>query len=217
MSKYIGVKFNTNNCGELTVIGVRRGLYEVQFKNTGFRKLANLGDIKSGMVKDPNVPTAFGVGFLGVGEHKTSINGRETPHYKAWKNMLARCYDDNTQSKNPTYIGCSVCNEWLSFQVFSDWYLRNKPSGNYHLDKDTKVIGNKLYSPETCLFITASENTKAAHGVHGRVVKVISPAGDEVDVLAIDAFCKKNGISHSSFRRAMKSGNCKNLKGWSFA
>lgn len=217
MSKYIGVKFSTNKSGELMVIGVDKGLYEVQFLKTGFRKFACLSDIKSGTVKDPNVPTAFGVGFLGVGEHKTSVKGRETPNYKAWKNMLARCYDPNTQKSNPTYVGCSVCDEWLNFQLFSDWFLRNKPKGNYHIDKDTRVKGNKVYSPDTCCFITASENTKAAHGVGGRVIKVISPEGEEVDVFAIDSFCKSNGISHSSFRRAMVSGNCKNLKGWSFA
>jgi len=31
----------------------------------------------------------------------------------------------------------------------------------YQLDKDIKVQGNKLYSPDTCLFVTQEQNLAA--------------------------------------------------------
>lgn len=214
MSKYIGKIFKTNACGNLVVIGTEAGSYKVRFIETGTEKKAQLNDIKSGMVKDPLVASAFGFGYIGIGEHKTSVNGRETRQYKVWKNMIARCYDKKTQELNPTYAGCTVCEEWRDFQVFSNWFNSQSPKNGYHLDKDKIKKGNKVYCPEYCSFISPSENVAIAHGSSGRVLTVLSPEGEVHKVEAIDPFCSANGISHSSFRRAMKSKNFKSLKGW---
>ncbi|ALY07069.1 hypothetical protein VmeM32_00078 [Vibrio phage vB_VmeM-32] len=76
--------------------------------------------------------------------------------------MLGRCYDSKIQEKQPTYIDCSVCDEWHYFQNFATWYYDNYPkdgiSEKYQLDKDLKVNGNKIYSPETCLFVSHAVN-----------------------------------------------------------
>ena len=34
-------------------------------------------------------------------------------YYAAWKNMLERCYSKKFLESRPTYIGTSVCSEWL--------------------------------------------------------------------------------------------------------
>lgn len=92
---------------------------------------------------------------FGVGKHKARVNGKITPAYNAWNNMLVRCYDEEYQRKKPTYIGCSVCEEWHNFQNFAGWYYINHPqeSSGYCLDKDLLVIGNRKYGPDLCIFI----------------------------------------------------------------
>lgn len=88
------------------------------------------------------------------------INGKTTmcPVYRKWINMMQRCYNENIQKKNKTYIGCSVSPEWFSFMAFHDWYAKNNIDG-WQLDKDIKNIGNKVYSERTCLFVPSSINS----------------------------------------------------------
>lgn len=103
----------------------------------------------------------FGVGNSDKGKHPASIGRSPTKPYSAWHRMLERCYSKEKQEKHPTYIGCSVCDSWLSFQNFAEWYEANYPKddGSYDLDKDLKVIDNKIYSPEACLFVSRKVNT----------------------------------------------------------
>lgn len=94
----------------------------------------------------------FGKGYNGVGSHLKSVGGNHTKSYIKWKGMLERCYSEKCQKKQPTYIGCSVAEEWLDFQNFAQWF-EEKHKGNWFLDKDILVKGNKVYSPETCCFV----------------------------------------------------------------
>lgn len=93
------------------------------------------------------------------------INGKLTKVYTAWMNMLKRCYSPNWLSRYPTYIGCSVCSDWLFFPTFNAWFDSHYVEG-YHLDKDLLVSGNKVYSPETCIFVPLPINT--LFNDHGR-------------------------------------------------
>lgn len=77
------------------------------------------------------------------------------PYYKKWTKMLERAYDPLCHEKKPTYKGCSVCEEWLLFSNFKKW-IDEQPHRDWEskgLDKDFLVEGNKVYSPETCVFI----------------------------------------------------------------
>lgn len=82
------------------------------------------------------------------------INGSKVwcPFYRVWQNMLKRCYNVNYLAKYPTYIGCSVCEEWLTFSNFKKW-METKDWKGKQLDKDLLFVGNKVYSPETCVFV----------------------------------------------------------------
>ena len=80
------------------------------------------------------------------------------PFYRKWLAMIERCYSDNFQKERPTYRGCSVCAEWSKFSVFLEW-MESKDWSGKQLDKDLLVPGNKVYSPETCLFVTTEVNT----------------------------------------------------------
>jgi len=110
-----------------------------------------------------NKVSAFGVGYIGDGKYETSTdeNGRTSTHYIKWRSMLSRCYDPKTQLLHPTYIGCTVSDEWLNFQNFAKWYDNNIYEFNnetLQLDKDILVKHNRIYSPETCLLVPANIN-----------------------------------------------------------
>lgn len=79
------------------------------------------------------------------------------PYYRVWGSMLKRCYSAKYQEKQPTYKGCSVSEEWLTFSVFKSWMEQQDWEGN-QLDKDLLFEGNKVYSAETCVFVTQMVN-----------------------------------------------------------
>ena len=112
-------------------------------------------DFKSGNIKCPYDINKYN-GYIGEGKYTSRINGRKTKCYQTWINILQRCYDKNYQSKKPTYIGCEVCEEWHNFQNFAKWYEENYYTINgeeMHIDKDILIKGNKIYSPNTCVFV----------------------------------------------------------------
>ena len=71
--------------------------------------------------------------------------------------MLSRCHDPKYQKNFPTYIGCSVVDEWLTFTNFKSWMIEQDWEG-LQLDKDIISPGNKVYGPETCCFVTHAVN-----------------------------------------------------------
>ena len=74
-------------------------------------------------------------------------------YYQTWQSMLERCYSSKYQAKHPTYKSCTVCEEWLHFSNFRSWMVGQNHKGKF-LDKDILELGNKIYSPETCIFVT---------------------------------------------------------------
>jgi hypothetical protein len=92
------------------------------------------------------------IGNFGNGPYKSG-----TREYRAWRNMIVRCYSPLYHEVKPAYIGCSVCEEWLNYQVFARWFEDNYIEG-YSLDKDILFKGNKVYSPTTCCFVPKELN-----------------------------------------------------------
>ena len=78
------------------------------------------------------------------------------PAYVSWANMLKRCYSSNKQSMT-VYRDVTCCAEWLLFTNFAKWFKNNYVSG-YHLDKDLLIKGNRMYSPNTCIFLPQDIN-----------------------------------------------------------
>lgn len=90
---------------------------------------------------------------IGITDIPEKINNITQPYYTRWHCMLIRCYYIKEQeTRNISYIGCSVCEEWHLLSTFKKWYDINYIDG-YVLDKDILIDGNKVYSPETCCFI----------------------------------------------------------------
>lgn len=113
-------------------------------------------NFKKGNIKNPYDISVFGKGYYGNGKHRAKIDGELTRPYIIWKSMMDRCYAEKRKTKFKAYFEiCDVCDEWLCFQNFADWYEDNQYSLDecIHLDKDILVSGNKTYSPDTCLMI----------------------------------------------------------------
>lgn len=79
------------------------------------------------------------------------------PYFQAWENMLMRCYSAKYQERHPTYAGCTVSENWLTFSNFKVW-MEKQDWQSKQLDKDILIEGNKIYSPETCVFVTQMVN-----------------------------------------------------------
>ncbi|AMR57359.1 putative restriction endonuclease [Pseudomonas phage vB_PsyM_KIL3b] len=88
------------------------------------------------------------------------VNGKQVvcPFYNRWYAMIKRCYSEKELKKHPEYRDKYVCSEWLLFSNFKAWMETQDWKGK-HLDKDLLVQGNKVYSPETCVFVPAWLNS----------------------------------------------------------
>ena len=133
---------------------------EIQFLKTDYETVARLGDIKNGEVKDPYLPSVYGVGVLGA-KYPSRVNGVITKEYGLWKSMLRRCYSDAYKKKQPTYEGCEVSENFKSYEYFYEWCNKQIGFGSeyWQLDKDLLVKGNKVYSEDSCVFIPKEVNT----------------------------------------------------------
>lgn len=82
-----------------------------------------------------------------------------TESYIKWHDMIHRCYNEKFHKRQPQYKGCTVCVEWLNYSNFKIWYDQHKiPGMTLDLDKDILFKENKIYSPETCCFVSHTIN-----------------------------------------------------------
>ncbi|MDU4051146.1 MAG: hypothetical protein E7H33_09540 [Clostridium perfringens] len=144
------------NCGEECEVVEYRKYNDitVMFIKTGELVKSTYNNFKRMVIKSHFTPTVYGVGIVGLEE--TWVNGKHFKSYKTWHSMLQRCYDEKELRKFPTYKDCSVCDEWLYYPNFKQWYDENYyeiDNEKMALDKDILVKGNKVYSPETCIFV----------------------------------------------------------------
>ena len=150
---------------------------EIQFSKTGFEATVELGSIRKGEIKDPYMPSVFGIGVLGA-KYPSRVNGVLTKEYVLWQSMLQRCYSDTdvcsaSKKKNPTYEGCKVSENFKYYEYFYEWCHKQIGFDNegWQLDKDLLVKGNKVYSEDYCVFIPKNINlllvkSEASRGEH---------------------------------------------------
>lgn len=127
------------------------------------RKKTRYSHFKEGNVRNPYDKEVFGVAYIGEGKYSSRENGKKTKAYTTWVNMIRRCYDPYTinKSRGMSYKDVTVCKEWHNFQNFAEWFENNYyeiPGEKICLDKDILVKGNKVYSPDTCIFAPESIN-----------------------------------------------------------
>ena len=94
------------------------------------------------------------------------VDGKPVKEYDLWTDMLKRCFSEKLQTRQPTYKGCNVSDNFLNYSFFYDWCQEQVGFGKvddkghiWQLDKDLLLIGNKIYSETTCVFVPHEINS----------------------------------------------------------
>ena len=131
--------------------------------NYGFIKEVNIMSIKGCKVKNPYDKRIFGVGMLGEISTMESLHIK-SHSYNVWREVIRRVYNEKERFKFKSYGSCHVCEEWLIYANFKLWYDTTYPIHikdiKFNLDKDLlqQNIENKVYSPETCIWLPEKIN-----------------------------------------------------------
>lgn len=158
-SKCIGRILKSKSCGDFLVVKVDNSKnIEVEFVKTGYRKVCEIKDIKTGQIKDLLSPTVYGQGFLGNKYLAKALKGSgrvKTKHYETWSGLLERCYSKKFNNEKSPYYGCTASENFKSYTYFYEWCEKQIGFENdrWCLDKDILIKGNKLYSEDTCVFV----------------------------------------------------------------
>lgn len=185
--KYIEGFICRNKRGiEVTLLEkLSRNRWRAKVNTTLDEFVLNQSQIVGAEFKTPVCRTVYGVGYLGSGKyHCRDSDGIMSKEYSVWANMIKRCFTDYDGEKSRTlYQDVLVCEDWLNFQNFAEWY--SNATVKYiqnsiipKLDKD--LLGLKQYSPEACVILpnvincslSESRNTsKICHGVRAKDYK----------------------------------------------
>lgn len=163
--EFIGKIIESKNYGKFKVIQIvrieninkNRPIFEIEFLETGYKTLSQLGAIQTRQIRDPYKKVKYGVACVGkIGKHHYL--------YNRWCCMISRCYNPkDTAYSRYGGQGIFVCNEWLCFEKFIKEAVLVKgfneqlvKINKLQLDKDKS--GGKIYSKSTCEWVTPSEN-----------------------------------------------------------
>lgn len=103
-------------------------------------------------------------GVSHVTTHGQAFRGRHTGAYAAWRSILLRL------SRDPDYVGVSICSEWRKFEAFYA-SMGDRPAGMSVGRRDN----SKGYCPENCRWETAKQqannrSTNRFLNLEGRVL-----------------------------------------------
>lgn len=171
----VGERFITNEGYEIVIvdyINATNVWIEFQDKYKTIKPCQYV-DCVRGYIKNPYHPSVYGVGFIGEGEYKSRIDGKQTDYYMGWSNLLKRGFDEEFKKKHSTYRDV-IIEEWLfNFQNYCMWREQNYyeiEGDKMDLDKDILIKGNKVYSRDTMIFVP--------HRINGLFVKSDASRGD---------------------------------------
>lgn len=218
---YIG---QTNNGSEYIIINRINDVITIKFLETGYITETTVPALITGCIKDRLKPSVCGVGYLGNCD--VSYYNKE---YTLWKGIIERCYNTKRQDYT-TYglLGVTVCDRWKCFSNF----LTDMPSiegydkyrfmnNELDLDKDIKQknipISQKIYSPETCMFVDKHINRATTTRKPTQNVNIISIKGDYTlkTSCPVEELAKQLGIKTQYITRILR-GEARTHNGWTF-
>lgn len=189
MTTPVGSTFETIH-GLATVIEViNRKNIKIMFHDPIWETVVRLEHLLTGKVKNKMFPLSKSKEFIGDGYFNT-INAKEA--YFAWKNMFRRVYKSSTIIQKRAYGDVEICQEWLNFQNYAEWYYNQINQYSdwrnvnfvWQVDKDLTCFGNKTYCPEKCVILPNAVNavlinSTAARGTNP-IGLIVKPKGFEV-------------------------------------
>lgn len=69
----------------------------VEFDNGYITQNRSYTEFKNISIISPYDKSMYGIGYIGEGNYKVSVNNKHTIQYKIWSDMLRRCYDEKYQ------------------------------------------------------------------------------------------------------------------------
>jgi len=120
------------------------------------------------------------------------------PLYQKWRDVTRRCLSPKTASyKHYGAKGVKVCEEWLSFDNFVNWSLKN----GYHPSLVISRNGDEGdYTPDNCSFKTFSENHEELLKRQRKPVCKICPVSHKI-----------LKVYNSSYHTIIDGFNCKHV------
>jgi len=160
---YIGTKVFNNEGYEAEVIGFvssSPSIFKVRFNDEYHAEVeVACGNFTRGSFSNPYHRSVAGVGYFGIGKFIAKKNGKHTLEYEDWNSMLKRCY--NSEEAKKSYKDKYVVDMWHNFQNFAEWATSQRNFGRkgWDLEKDLLIKNNKVYSPETCVYLPREINS----------------------------------------------------------
>lgn len=194
----VGDIIESNNFGPYEIVEIDRTnpktpKVKVKFLNSGNVVQSTAAKAYYGTVQDWTQPSVLGRGIIFPG---ASVDFER--EYYLWLGMMCRCYNENAGESNVRiYKDVEVDERWWTLVNFIEdlpslpGYQRWRDGQEVHLDKDMLSGNNKIYSKETCQFISASKNVKMIEKKQAIMVKHI-----------------ETGMVHESIALAAKAHKC---------
>lgn len=162
-----------------------------------YRKNTSYDNFLKDNIKNIYKPLYYDVACVGNSSVVDNI-GELKQSYRHWSQMIKRCYGSNITSRTKNYIDCYVCNEWLIYENFEKWFNNNYyriDNETMCLDKDILFDNNKIYSPDTCIFVPSLINSIF---VTKKKIKENTPIGIQLRngkyVVRINKFGKRENL-----------------------
>lgn len=158
----VGDRFKNNEGYECVVVDYKgRSNIYIVFEGFDMKPIkVDSSNLYSGRVHNPFHKSVRGVGYYGQGDYVVGkIKGKTEEDKKCfthWNNMITRCYYEDYLKYEPSYLDKEVAEEWHNYQNYAKWHFDNyyEIEGEIMgLDKDILFKGNKIYSPDTCIFV----------------------------------------------------------------
>lgn len=143
--------------------------------------------------------------------------------YTLHKSMMQRCYLETSSGyKRYGAKGVTVDPFWHDLDNFFetiedvDGYDFDRiMKGELHLDKDTKIEGNKIYSKDNCIFIPAKDNISYKPSVMKEFVVVTPDMEIREHQWNVEKFARDNNLHPWGIHKCL-TGETKTYKGWQF-
>lgn len=113
-------------------------------------------EIRNHTLRSPYDLSIFNIGYIGNTDITMPSRTNTEFAYRYYKHMFERCYSTVYSKKYKSYKNCTVDPYFYNFQNFYKWFIDNYYTIDNEiiaLDKDILIKNNKVYGPNTCIFV----------------------------------------------------------------
>lgn len=209
--------------------------FTVVFVDTGsiVSGIANK-EIHSGKIRDPLARSMYHIGYLGSNykDLKNTDLKLFNSLYQRWARMIDRCYNkDNKYYNLYGGSGITIDERWHNFSnFFTDAYTLPGfdrdliIDGILTIDKDKyqTEFGLKIYSRETCCWLTKKEQSSfvdhdARTEKYKKDVYVVSPNGDRFIIRGIRKCARELNMSYNTIASAFSTKGIAKIHGYTLS